>query len=149
MDGSNIKPFELLADVVKLLSHPLEPMQCGEPKRRVCRRTPKVPRSQDAVMTEVAYPHWSAGVRRILSFAYLLVWTWYEHMQAAALRNEDPENRLILIVDEIEAHLHPKWQRTILPALLQVVQKLQAPGRRASVRGHTLAAYLGFAGAAL
>ena len=34
----------------------------------------------------VAYPHWSAGVRRIVSLAYLLVWGWDEHRQAAALR---------------------------------------------------------------
>jgi hypothetical protein len=124
-DVPDFYPFELLADVVNLLSHPSEPMSCGEPKRVYVDQPRKYP-----VLTmpygDVAYPHWSAGVRRIVSFAYLLVWTWYEHVQAAHLRQEDPENRIVLIVDEIEAHLHPKWQRTILPALLQVVQKLQA-----------------------
>lgn len=30
----------------------------------------------------------------------------------------------MLIVDEIEAHLHPKWQRTILPALLDVANRI-------------------------
>ena len=34
-------------------------------------------------------------------------------------------DRIMLLVDEVEAHLHPKWQRTILPAILRVVQKLQ------------------------
>ncbi len=123
-NSPEIVPFELMADVVKLLSHPLEPMTCGEPKRVYVDQ----PRKYPVLMMpygEVVYPHWSAGVRRIISFAYLLVWTWYEHVQAAHLRNEEPENRLVLIVDEIEAHLHPKWQRTILPALLQVANKLQ------------------------
>jgi hypothetical protein len=120
-----INPFEYLEDVVALLSHPLEPMVCGEPIRVYVDQPRKYP-----VLTmpygDVAYPHWSAGVRRVISFAYLLVWAWYEHVQAARLRHEEPTSSLILIVDEIEAHLHPKWQRTILPALLRVTQKLHA-----------------------
>jgi hypothetical protein len=122
---SGINPQELLEGVVGLLSHPLEPMTYGEPKRVYVDDTRRYP-----VLTmpygDVVFPHWSAGVRRIVGFAYLLVWAWYEHTQAAKLRNENPTNRLIFIVDEIEAHLHPKWQRTILPSLLQVVNKLQA-----------------------
>ena len=31
----------------------------------------------------------------------------------------------MLIVDEIEAHLHPRWQRTIVPALIKVVSQLE------------------------
>ena len=64
-------------------------------------------------------------MKRVINFAYLIVWAWVEHLQAAALRKEDSTDRIILIVDEIEAHLHPKWQRTILPAILRVVEKLQ------------------------
>jgi AAA domain, putative AbiEii toxin, Type IV TA system len=73
----------------------------------------------------VAYPQWSAGVRRVASFAYLIVWAWIEHLQAATLRKEACTDRIVLVVDEIEAHLHPKWQRTILPAILRVAEKLQ------------------------
>ena len=29
-----------------------------------------------------------------------------------------------LLLDEVECHLHPKWQRTTLPALLTVVRRL-------------------------
>ena len=29
-------------------------------------------------------------------------------------------------MDEIEAHLHPRWQQKILPALLRVIEKLKA-----------------------
>jgi hypothetical protein len=65
-------------------------------------------------------------MKRIVNFAYLIVWAWVEHMQAAKLRKEEATDRIILIVDEIEAHLHPKWQRTILPAILKVVEKLKA-----------------------
>jgi predicted ATP-binding protein involved in virulence len=31
---------------------------------------------------------------------------------------------MIILIDEIEAHLHPKWQRTILPALLEIQKYL-------------------------
>jgi hypothetical protein len=120
----DINPFGYLEAVVSLLSHPLEPMTCGEPRRVYVDQPRKYP-VLAMPYGEVPYPHWSAGVRRVISFAYLLVWAWYEHVQAAQLRGEDPTDRLILIVDEIEAHLHPKWQRTILPALLQVTRKLQ------------------------
>ena len=31
---------------------------------------------------------------------------------------------MVTLIDEIEAHLHPKWQKKILPALLEVQQDL-------------------------
>lgn len=69
--------------------------------------------------------HASAGARRILALAYLLVWTWHEHVQASLLADELPTNRIVLLIDELEAHLHPRWQRLVLPALLQIVTRLQ------------------------
>lgn len=69
--------------------------------------------------------HASAGMRRILALAYLLVWTWSEHVEASELRENEPTDRLILLVDEVEAHLHPQWQRVILPAILKVVEHLR------------------------
>ena len=35
-----------------------------------------------------------------------------------------PDSRMVILIDELEAHLHPKWQRTILPALMQVQELL-------------------------
>jgi hypothetical protein len=67
----------------------------------------------------------SAGMKRILGLAYLLVWTWYEHKQASGLRQQKPTNQIVLLIDEIESHLHPRWQRVILPAILDVVTELQ------------------------
>jgi len=119
--GHDDGPFAHLAKVISSLSPPQEPMRCAEPRRVYVDQPRKYP-----VLTmpygDVAYPQWSAAVRRIVSLAYLLVWSWYEHCQAAKLRRETTTDRIVLIVDEIEAHLHPKWQRTILPALLDVVR---------------------------
>jgi predicted ATP-binding protein involved in virulence len=68
----------------------------------------------------------SAGMKRILALAYLLVWTWTEHLAASELRREEPTNKLLFLWDEVESHLHPQWQRVILPALLKVVERLRS-----------------------
>jgi hypothetical protein len=54
----------------------------------------------------------------------MLASAWREHRNAASQLGEEPTARLVLLFDEIEAHLHPRWQRTIVPALLRVVETL-------------------------
>lgn len=62
----------------------------------------------------------SAGIRRIITLAYLLVWAWEEHKIRTRHQGRPEERQMIVLVDEAEAHLHPKWQRAILPALLGI-----------------------------
>ncbi len=81
--------------------------------------TLRMPYGQD-----VAVVHASAGMRRILAVAYLLVWAWREHVASSELQGTAPAKEIILLFDEIEAHLHPQWQRLIVPALLQVMDVL-------------------------
>jgi hypothetical protein len=66
----------------------------------------------------------SAGMKRIITLAYSLVWTWYEHQQAAALARVPPSKKLLLLIDEMELHLHPQWQRSIFPAILEAIKLL-------------------------
>lgn len=66
----------------------------------------------------------SAGVGRIITLAYLIVWAWNEHKENCKLRGSKPDSRIVIMVDELEAHLHPKWQRTIMPALVEVQKHL-------------------------
>ncbi|MBH2018695.1 MAG: ATP-binding protein [Burkholderiales bacterium] len=73
---------------------------------------------------EIPITHESAGVRRVITLAYLLVWSWHEHLIAAELSNTDAQRKMVVLIDEIEAHLHPRWQRTLLPALLRVREVL-------------------------
>lgn len=68
--------------------------------------------------------HASAGMRRIMALAYLLVWSWQEHVQASRLIGENWTSQVIFLIDEIESHLHPKWQRRIIRALLDVMNLL-------------------------
>ena len=62
----------------------------------------------------------SAGIRRIIALAYLLVWAWERHKTQSEQLQQPQERQMIVLVDEAEAHLHPKWQRVILPALLGI-----------------------------
>ncbi len=66
----------------------------------------------------------SAGVRRIMALTYVVVWAWQEHRLGSELRGVKPARRLVLLVDELDAHLHPFWQRTILPAILDIGELL-------------------------
>jgi len=66
----------------------------------------------------------SLGVRRITALAYMLSWAWREHTVASKQIGQPPSSRIILLFDEIEAHLHPRWQRAIVPALLEVMTTL-------------------------
>jgi len=66
----------------------------------------------------------SAGIKRIVALAYVLVWAWNEHVIHSALIREQPQRSIVLLIDEMEAHLHPFWQRAIVPAVIKVVQAL-------------------------
>lgn len=66
----------------------------------------------------------SLGVRRIAALSYMLSWAWREHVIAAKQLGQNASSRIVMLFDEIEAHLHPRWQRAVVPALLKVVQTL-------------------------
>jgi hypothetical protein len=66
----------------------------------------------------------SAGVQRAIALAYVMVWSWNEHFANSQLTRRPPQNRLVLIIDEVEAHLHPRWQRVIVPAVMNSVSEL-------------------------
>lgn len=77
--------------------------------------------------------HASAGIKRIVSLAYLLVWTWLENRQASRLLGQEPAARVIFLIDEIESHLHPRWQRTIIPSLFGVMENLAPNGAEVQI----------------
>jgi len=62
----------------------------------------------------------SAGIRRVMTLAYLIVWAWEEHKIQAKQAAKREERQMVIILDEAEAHLHPKWQRILLPALVGI-----------------------------
>ena len=110
--------FEQLAAIVERLAGQ-EPYRLTRKLQRVyiddARDFPIV----DGPGGEVSVAHSPAGLRRILGLAYLVVWAWREHRAAAALKRLAPTTSMVLLLDEVESHLHPKWQRTILPSILR------------------------------
>jgi len=102
----------------------MEYLELGNPQRVVgfSQRVPTLrhPYGEVPIVFE------SAGIKRMVAMAYLIVWAWTEHKRVAAELNRPPARKLVLLVDELEAHLHPKWQRTVLPALLGVLSDLSS-----------------------
>ena len=116
--------FKVLEKVLETLSPVSEPLRAGQPKRVFVgegRDRPTLLIGSQTVPVVLA----SAGVRRILALAYFLVWAWHEHRVAAELLGEKPEERFVILFDEPETHLHPRWQRSIVPSLLSAVNALK------------------------
>jgi hypothetical protein len=116
--------FEVLERVLNILSPVNEPIRPGPPKRILIgegRDRPTLLIGEDVVPVALA----SAGIRRVLALAYLLVWAWHEHRVSAELLNKPVENRVVVLFDEPETHLHPRWQRTLLPSLLVALDELR------------------------
>ena len=118
-------PFEVFRRVLKTISPPdLGELVPGEPTR-----LPDDPREMPTIVHPygvVPIEHESAGVRRIITLAYLVVWAWNEHKIHSEMAGRSIDTKMVMIIDELEAHLHPKWQRVILPALLSVAKELDA-----------------------
>ncbi len=74
---------------------------------------------------DVPLVHASAGIRRIAALAYVLVWTWKGHMRASTQRGQTATVNIVFLVDEVESHLHPQWQRGVVPALLNVMSAMK------------------------
>lgn len=113
------KTFDQLASILKRLSpEDLGTLTPGKPVR-----LPGDPREIPTIehrYATVPVTHASSGVQRVLLLAYLIIWSWQEHEFAAQKLGRSPLRRMMVIVDELEAHLHPKWQRIVLPALMGV-----------------------------
>lgn len=73
---------------------------------------------------EIPITHASAGMKRVIALAYLLVWAWREHLEVSRIAGRDTAERMLVIIDEVEAHLHPKWQRVILSAIVDALKTL-------------------------
>jgi hypothetical protein len=120
-------PFHTLEKVLARLSPPSQSdlgiLRPGEPVRIPydVRYIPTIEHSYGSVPIVYA----SAGVRRVITLAYLIVWAWEEHKIQSKLIRKKPQKRMVILIDELEAHLHPQWQRVILSALLDVREDLE------------------------
>lgn len=115
---------KLMTRVLGSLTVRGEPVEVGPNVRLSVDDVQDIPSIRTEYSDAVPIVHASAGIRRIAALAYMLVWSWTEHVRAAEQLGSDNTRQIVLLFDEIEAHLHPRWQRTIVPALLKVMETL-------------------------
>ena len=127
----NSEPFQQLKSVLRALSpNPARSLEPGSLERlRVSDTTdyPTIIGPWDS--SPVPVVHGSSGVRRVLALSYLLVWAWQEHQLASTLLDKEPARQVIFLIDEVEVHLHPSWQRRIVRSLLEVLSGLDQATR--------------------
>jgi predicted ATPase len=116
-------PFDLLKKILKVLStSSQEPLKPAEPIR-----IPGDVREMPSLIypyATVPFFHWASSVQRIISLAYLMAWTWEEHKIACTESRKATYKNMIVLIDEVESHLHPQWQRSIIPSLLEIKKYL-------------------------
>lgn len=119
------REWQALKACLKMLSPSGESLAAGQPTRISVEDAREIP---TIIMPYGPVPliYASAGVQRIVALAYVLVWSWFRHSTNSELLRQEPQRNLVLIVDEVEAHLHPRWQKTIVPALMSAVQNLSS-----------------------
>jgi len=119
----NKEAYEIFTSALRHLSPPgFKPIIPGKPVRFLTdtRSIPtiKLPYG-DVPITDV-----SAGIGRIIALAYLITWAWIEHKTISQRTNRAPQTKMVLLIDEMESHLHPRWQRSIISALINFVKIL-------------------------
>ena len=115
--------FDTFRRCLRILSPPGgERLRVGEPTQMLGdeREMPTL----RATYGVVPFVYASAGVQRIVGLLYAVIWAWFRHQRNAKLTERVPQDCLILMVDELEAHLHPRWQRSIVPSLISAVESL-------------------------
>lgn len=132
LDPSEADTIALFRNILAAISpDPAQPYQLG-PLSELLGRTGKLPTLITPEHSQpLLFDFASSGVRRILAISYALVWAWSEHCRALRLTRGQATQaqQIVLLLDEVENHLHPRWQLQIMPALLQALQGIQSDPR--------------------
>ena len=125
--SSWIKAGDANADAMSAALRALSPdseggdgMAPGPPTRLSLDDVRDIPTIRTGYAGAVPVLHASAGIRRVIALAYIITWAWSEHRIAARLHGAAVTTEVTMLFDEVESHLHPRWQRSILKALKDV-----------------------------
>lgn len=118
---SNDPRFEVLVRILSKLGAEGEPLSPGKPLRPSLDDERQIPTIRMPYGQEVPITYAPAGVRQICKLAYLLTWSLTAHRDEAQRMNLPNSSQIIVLIDEPETHLHPRWQRTVLPSLLEAI----------------------------
>lgn len=110
--------------VLLALSPSGEAYEAGKPVRVGISDSRRIPTIKMPYGIEVPITQASSSIKRIAELAYMLVWSVAEHTEIVNLKGKKIDTRVTILVDEVESHLHPRWQRSIVPALLEAIDVL-------------------------
>lgn len=116
------KEYQTLCNTLLHISPPGEtPIRPGELTRISIDDARDIPTIKMPYGEDIPVLFASSGIRRILALSYALVWSLSEHAKASKLLAQDTSSRITFLIDEVEAHLHPKWQRQIISSLIDIM----------------------------
>ncbi len=101
-----------------------DPLSVGPARRLSIQDSRDIPTILTAYAGAVPIVHAASGVRRVCALAYILTWAWIEHRLAARHFGRRATDSVVMLFDEVESHLHPRWQRTILSSLRNLGNEL-------------------------
>lgn len=116
--------FEVLRTLLERIGPEGEPIVPGPHHRPTLDDAEEIPTLAMPYGRNVPITYAPAGARRVCNLAYLLTWAMTEHLDEATRQGHPPSTQVVILIDELETHLHPRWQRTILPSLLDAVAAL-------------------------
>jgi hypothetical protein len=114
--------FAMLQRLLEHLGPDEQPLVPGELRRPSLDDVRLIPTVRMPYGEDVPITYAPAGVRRMAKLAYLLAWSLSEHESESERIGKGAANQVIVLVDEIETHLHPRWQRTVLGSLRKAVE---------------------------
>ncbi|MCK6527598.1 AAA family ATPase [Myxococcota bacterium] len=114
--------FELLRRLLAALGPEGEPLRPGEPRYPYPDDDRAIPTVSMPYGQDVPITYAPAGVQRMCKLAYLLAWSLSAHERESASMGRPMSRQLIVLIDEPETHLHPRWQRTVLRGIHEAVR---------------------------
>ena len=115
---------ERMQEILGRLAPKGESMDVGPLMRLSVNDARDIPSIRTPYSQAVPILHASSGIRRAVGLAYMLMWSWNEHVRAAEQLGEKRTRQVVMLFDEIESHLHPRWQRSILGSVLHIAESL-------------------------
>jgi len=128
-DGVAAENMKLVLKELSPSGRPEDQLRPGPLTRMSLNDARDIPSLKTGYADCVPILHASSGVRRVVALAYVLLWCWQEHRMAVTQLGEKPAQQVILLIDELESHLHPRWQRTILKSLLNLTNIMHSAAK--------------------
>ena len=114
--------FQLLTALLARLGPEGDALKPGQPAYPLPDDDRGIPTVHMPYGLDVPITYAPAGVQRMSKLAYLLAWALAAHERESNAMGIAMSHQVIVLIDEPETHLHPRWQRTVLPSLHEAIR---------------------------